>query len=264
MSPRYLFQGGGRDVLDFISRVEALGPQNPESAVGCAHNWNTLAADLAASYLAVDALRWYEELDTATQESWVSLRASLLTKFVTDGGSRDNESDDPKYLQTLLTNEFPQADSLSLRGCRESCLAAWPAAPPLTVPGSQVVQADCVTPMEELLIFRLSLNTGGVAPSISNLTDRADNRGDKVKIQKNILRQLSTALRIGQQPKIYIPSLLRIIVSAGKQLKSNYSRLVRPDLPHTRFTNLSRSASDNWTNSLLKRPEVVVEWKLGG
>ncbi|KAG8907085.1 hypothetical protein FRC01_007817, partial [Tulasnella sp. 417] len=99
MSSRCLFHGDGRDVLAFISRVEALRPENPESAGDCAHHWNMFAADLAASYLTGDVLRWYEGLDTAIQESWVSLRASLLAKFVAnlqgDRYSRDDKTDNP-------------------------------------------------------------------------------------------------------------------------------------------------------------------------
>ncbi|KAG8946389.1 hypothetical protein FRC00_009604 [Tulasnella sp. 408] len=92
MSSQCLFDGGGRDVLALVSRVDTSGPQNLESAADCAQDWDALAADIAASYFTGDLLRWYEGLNTVTQESWVLLRATLLEKFVIE----DDDSTDEK------------------------------------------------------------------------------------------------------------------------------------------------------------------------
>ncbi|KAG8925026.1 hypothetical protein FRC00_004428 [Tulasnella sp. 408] len=120
MSSQCLFDGGGRDVLALVSRVDTLGPQNLESAADCAHDWDALAADIAASYFTGDILRWYEGLGAATQESWVLLRASLLATYVIED---DDSSDDDGII------------------------------------GSQAVQADCVIPSKELQTPGSSLNT---------------------------------------------------------------------------------------------------------
>ncbi|KIO21393.1 hypothetical protein M407DRAFT_218277 [Tulasnella calospora MUT 4182] len=169
MTSHYLFQGDHRDVLVLISKVEASCPQNSDSAVDFADDWNSLAADLAAAYLAGDALRWYEELDISTQESWASLRARLLEKFATyNSNSIGDESDES-------------------RGCRNSCLVAWPAPPPLTVPGSQVGRADYGTPSGEP-------QTRG---SSSNTTPRAADGGYTVKIKNSRMQRLR-AFRFGK------------------------------------------------------------------
>lgn len=100
MASHCLFYGYYRDILAFISGVEALPPRNSESVVKSTHNWDTLAADWAAAHFVGDALRWYEGLDAATQGSWASLRAGLLAKFDPneDDSSDDDEYDDFRYL----------------------------------------------------------------------------------------------------------------------------------------------------------------------
>lgn len=112
MSSQCLFDGDSRNVLAFISRLEALGPQNLKSPADHASDWNALAADMAASYFTGDLLRWYEGLDTATQESWVLLRATLLAKFGNvDDETSDEEPDGTGYLQSLLVDEVLDTDS---------------------------------------------------------------------------------------------------------------------------------------------------------
>lgn len=63
MASHCLFQRNAREVLKLISTVEKSCPQNTDSAIDSAVSWNSLAADMAASYLAGEALRWYEGLD---------------------------------------------------------------------------------------------------------------------------------------------------------------------------------------------------------
>lgn len=168
MASQCLFQGERRDVLALIARVEASGPPTKDPATNIVDNWDSLAADLAASYFTGDVLRWYEGLGDAAQESWVSLRASLSAKFVTDNGASSNEESD--------------------RGHRNSCLAAWPAPPPLSVPRSRVGQPDSVVPSEELQTPELPLNA------------KASEWSCTVKTPKNTMHQLSTILRIGSPP----------------------------------------------------------------
>lgn len=107
MDSRCLFQGERRDVLALIATVEASRPQTKDPPTDPADNWDSLAADLAASYFTGNVLRWYEGLGTAEQESWVSLRTSLLAKFVTD-----DESDQSRYTQEPHTKELTEANSL--------------------------------------------------------------------------------------------------------------------------------------------------------
>ncbi|KAG8910701.1 hypothetical protein FRC00_007693, partial [Tulasnella sp. 408] len=113
MDSRCLFQGERRDVLALIARVEASRPQTKDPATDLRDNWDSLAADLAASYFTGDVLRWYEGLGAAEQESWVSLRTSLSAKFVTDDGeSSDDESDQSRYLQGFRAKEDSEANSI--------------------------------------------------------------------------------------------------------------------------------------------------------
>lgn len=113
MDARCLFQGERRDVLALIARVEASRPQTKDPATDLSDNWDSLAADLAASYFTGDVLRWYEGLGAAEQESWVSLRTSLSAKFVTDDGdSSDDESDQSRYFRGFRAKQDPEANSL--------------------------------------------------------------------------------------------------------------------------------------------------------
>ncbi|KAG8915036.1 hypothetical protein FRC01_003809 [Tulasnella sp. 417] len=169
MAARCTFRGDCHDVLALISRVEASSPEIAESVADTVDSWDAFAADLAASYFTGLVLRWYEGLDAATQESWASLRASLLAKFVTCGDSSDDDSDESS-------------------GARNSCLVAWPAPPPLTFPGSQVEETDCNIP-----------NGRPQAPeSPPNMTSTVAGGAYTAKIQKNIRQRLSMALRIGK------------------------------------------------------------------
>lgn len=109
MASQCLFHGDRKDVVALISTVEASCPQSTDFGMDSVSSWNSLASDLAASYLAGDALRWYEELDTATQESWASLRASLLAKFVTDNDdAHNNELNQSRYVQDLQIDELSE------------------------------------------------------------------------------------------------------------------------------------------------------------
>lgn len=62
--------------------------------MGSPNNWDVLAEDVAAANFVRDALRWFVGLDTATQESWVSLRATVLAAF---GPYANNSSGDEEY-----------------------------------------------------------------------------------------------------------------------------------------------------------------------
>ncbi|KIO21392.1 hypothetical protein M407DRAFT_10411 [Tulasnella calospora MUT 4182] len=170
MASQCLFQGERRDVLALIARVEASGPPTKDPATNIVDNWDSLAADLAASYFTGDVLRWYEGLGDAAQESWVSLRASLSAKFVTDNGASSNEESD--------------------RGHRNSCLAAWPAPPPLSVPRSRVGQPDSVVPSEELQTPELPLNAVGIRSSRTILA--INNNIRKLRKQANGAARITT------------------------------------------------------------------------
>lgn len=87
-TPSLVFDG--QDVPALVARIDAS--QGPGSDLGSSSFFDKAAAELVAPYLVGDVLRWYESLDTATQESWVSLRAGLLKKFGPFDDNKDAES----------------------------------------------------------------------------------------------------------------------------------------------------------------------------
>lgn len=179
MASQCLFQGNRQDILSLISRVEALRPEIAESELYYYGNpWDALAADLAASCFTGEVLRWYEGLDVTTQESWTSLRASLLATFVTyRGDSSDDDPDDSRVPRT-------------------SCLVAWPAPPPLTVPGSQAGQTDRIASNGALLSAGPSAYT----------TPRMANGAYTAKISQSRMQRFSAALGIGKAPPTPAPT----------------------------------------------------------
>lgn len=133
-------QGDGRDVLALMARIEASSFEILESA-RYSDSWDALAADVAASYFTGDILRWFEGLDVTTQESWGALRGGLLANFITDDAWSDDGSDESRYISSMFPKHrgFPRV-TLPISGPRSSCLVAWPAAPPHTVPAIYLVR----------------------------------------------------------------------------------------------------------------------------